>query len=348
MANVFANGLEISGKAVGAKTIACFPDVCFTPPQTPATPPGVPIPYPSFGMASDTENGSSTVFIGGKTVNIKNKSDLSRTTGTEAGCAPKKGVVSSKNTGKSFFNSWSPNVKFDGEPVIRNTDLATHNHGSPTNTAPWVHIAGVAVPAGTCAQIFAELDGHQHEDKQEKCNYTKTGRESEHTTRAAALMHTRGSKSCTNFPNYDEQKAPCICMNAKRVVNKKKQASKAQMPHSRKTEVERNFLAKGRAGCEAAGGGCKGKCTLPTVGELTEKAADATAQEHERTKRSSKEKKKEVSDCLQLINLAYIAGVKPGDDPATAQKKIDDTAKKKVCGKGVCNSKSSKCVGCGC
>lgn len=52
MADVYANGLEISGKAVQAQTIAAFPDVCFTPPQTPATPPGVPIPYPSFGIKS--------------------------------------------------------------------------------------------------------------------------------------------------------------------------------------------------------------------------------------------------------------------------------------------------------
>ena len=77
--NVFANGLEISGKAVTAQTIAVFPDVCFTPPESPATPPGVPIPYPSFGMAADTEKGTGNVFISGKTVNIKNKSDESKT-----------------------------------------------------------------------------------------------------------------------------------------------------------------------------------------------------------------------------------------------------------------------------
>ena len=44
MSNVFANWLEISGKAVSAKVIAAFPDVCFTPPENPATPPGVPVP----------------------------------------------------------------------------------------------------------------------------------------------------------------------------------------------------------------------------------------------------------------------------------------------------------------
>jgi Domain of unknown function (DUF4150) len=139
---VFANGLEISGKAVQAKTIAAFPDTCFTPPQTPATPPGVPVPYPSFGMASDTEKGTGSVLIGGKTVNIKNKSDESRTSGTEAGCAPKKGLITSKNTGKKYFHKWSLNVKFEGEPVIRFTDLATHNHSSPIgNTVTWLEVA---------------------------------------------------------------------------------------------------------------------------------------------------------------------------------------------------------------
>ncbi|MFZ1470720.1 MAG: DUF4150 domain-containing protein [Paracoccaceae bacterium] len=133
---VFANGLEISGKAVQAQTIAIFPDVCFTPPESPATPPGVPIPYPSFGMGSDTENGTGNVFISGKTVNIKNKSDESKTTGTEAGAAAKKGIITSKNTGKKYFNSWSPDVKFEGEPVIRFSDLATHNHASPSGNTP--------------------------------------------------------------------------------------------------------------------------------------------------------------------------------------------------------------------
>jgi Domain of unknown function (DUF4150) len=141
MPDVYANGLEISGKAVQAQTIAAFPDVCFTPPENPATPPGVPIPYPSFGIGSDTENGTATVFISGKTVNIKNKSDESRTSGTEAGCAAKKGIITSKNTGKKYFNSWSADVKFEGEPVIRFSDLATHNHASPGgNTLTWPEI----------------------------------------------------------------------------------------------------------------------------------------------------------------------------------------------------------------
>ncbi len=47
---VFANGREISAEAQGCKVIADFPDTCFTPPENPATPPGVPVPYPDFGV----------------------------------------------------------------------------------------------------------------------------------------------------------------------------------------------------------------------------------------------------------------------------------------------------------
>lgn len=173
--NVFANGLEVSGKAVDAKTIGAMPDVCFTPPENPATPPGVPIPYPSFGMASDTESGTATVLISGKTVNIKNKSDESKTSGTEAGCAAKKGVITSKNTGKKYFNSWSTDVKFEGEPVIRFSDLATHNHASPIgNTPPWVEWCKLSPPKNNdntdC--IVGEYGKHQKDCAKNK---TPTG-----------------------------------------------------------------------------------------------------------------------------------------------------------------------------
>ena len=52
--DVFANGRELACKAGSGKSICVFPDVCMTPPVNPATPPGVPVPYPNTGMASDT------------------------------------------------------------------------------------------------------------------------------------------------------------------------------------------------------------------------------------------------------------------------------------------------------
>jgi hypothetical protein len=136
MANqVYANGLEVSCKSGSGKSIAAFPDVCFTPPQTPATPPGVPIPYPNTGMTSDATEGSKTVQISGKEVMLKNKSYFKKSTGDEAGSAPKKGVATSVNRGKVYFNSWSMDVKIEGENAVRHTDLTTHNHGSfPANS----------------------------------------------------------------------------------------------------------------------------------------------------------------------------------------------------------------------
>ena len=138
---VFANNMEVSCKQAAGKSICAFPDVCFTPPMTPATPPGVPIPYPNTGMASDTTSGSTSVKISGQEVMLKNKSYFKRSMGDEAGCAPKKGVVTSKNMGKVYFTMWSMDVKVEGENVVRMMDLTTHNHGSiPGNTPTWPYI----------------------------------------------------------------------------------------------------------------------------------------------------------------------------------------------------------------
>ncbi|MET0026896.1 MAG: PAAR-like domain-containing protein [Candidatus Thiodiazotropha sp.] len=142
MANkVFANGREVSCKKANGKAICAFPDVCFTPPQTPATPPGVPIPYPNTGMASDTTSGSKKVKISDKEVMLKNKSHFKTSIGDEAGCAPKKGIITSKTKGKVYFNAWSMDVKFEGKNVVRSLDLTTHNHASqPGQTPPWVYM----------------------------------------------------------------------------------------------------------------------------------------------------------------------------------------------------------------
>lgn len=139
---VFANGLEISAEAQGCKVIADFPDVCFTPPQTPATPPGVPIPYPNFGVDSDLVSGSTTVKIGDKAISQENSSHYKKCSGDEAGCAPKKGVITSKNTGKIYAQAWSMDVKVQSKGVVRFGDMATSNHASNTGDAPPTVIVG--------------------------------------------------------------------------------------------------------------------------------------------------------------------------------------------------------------
>lgn len=147
--DVFANKMEISCKAGDGKSICATPDVCFTPPMTPATPPGVPAPYPNSAFSSDCSGGTSTVKISGQEVMMKNKSFFKTSTGDEAGCAPKKNVISSKIKGKVYFNAWSMDVKAEGQNVVRNLDLTTHNHAAkmPPPTPPTGHIDGMAPPA---------------------------------------------------------------------------------------------------------------------------------------------------------------------------------------------------------
>ena len=148
---VYANMMEVSCKAAAGKSICAFPDVCFTPPLTPVTPPGVPIPYPNTGMASDTSDGSSSVKISGEEVMLKNKSYFKRSMGDEAGCAPKKGLINSQNMGKVFFNMWSMDVKVEGENVVRHFDLTTHNHASQIGNegAPFPHVSRLSPPVNS-------------------------------------------------------------------------------------------------------------------------------------------------------------------------------------------------------
>jgi len=150
---VFANAMEISCKAASGKTMCAFPDVCFTPPQTPATPPGVPLPYPNTGFSSDTTDGSTTVKISGQQVMLKNKSYFKTSSGDEAGCAPKKGLVTSTNKGKIYFSRWSMDVMVEGENVVRHLDITTHNHSSyPGNESiPWPHLESMAPGAAKAA-----------------------------------------------------------------------------------------------------------------------------------------------------------------------------------------------------
>jgi Domain of unknown function (DUF4150)/GHH signature containing HNH/Endo VII superfamily nuclease toxin 2 len=230
MANqVYANNMEVSCKKAAGKSICAFPDVCFTPPQTPATPPGVPIPYPNTGMASDTTSGSSTVKISGQEVMLKNKSHFKKSTGDEAGCAPKKGVVTSKNTGKVYFNAWSMDVKVEGENVVRNLDLTTHNHGSvPGNSPIWPYLDESALKLPSACQedaTRAVIACKDCGDKEERCaaleplpyeKVTATGKpkqllaspESRDLSKHIAANECENARRCF-LQQYDRDKTQC-------------------------------------------------------------------------------------------------------------------------------------------
>jgi len=173
MANeVYANGMELACKAGSGKVIAAFPDVCFTPPENPATPPGVPLPYPNTAMASDTADGSKSVQISGKEIMLKNKSYFKTLSGNEAGCAAKKGVVSGKIKGKVYFAKWSMDVKVESENVDRHLDLTTNNHGSPTanEAVPWVYLDSLSTSVKkACENQITNLKVACKDQKTTKC-----------------------------------------------------------------------------------------------------------------------------------------------------------------------------------
>jgi hypothetical protein len=237
----------VSCKAAAGKAICAFPDVCFTPPLTPATPPGVPIPYPNTGMASDCSDGSRTVKISGQEVMLKNKSYFKKSTGDEAGCAPKKGVVTSKNMGKVFFTMWSMDVKVEGENVVRHLDMTTHNHGSvPGNTPTWPYIDEMTMLSNEpcrkeAAQVNFCCSGDQDKDcENEDCKrakrcmlvpHTPTGDQTgccekpppKDTPHHLVEVHCftpsggrAGGDRLQGFEAYNDKKAPCVCVQGSR------------------------------------------------------------------------------------------------------------------------------------
>jgi hypothetical protein len=222
MANdVFANGREVSCKAGSGKTICAFPDVCFTPPENPATPPGVPVPYPNTGMTSDTTSGSKRVKISGKEVMLKNKSYFKKSVGDEAGCAAKKGVLTSVNRGKVYFNAWSMDVKFEGENVVRHLDLTTHNHASQVGqTPPWPFMDSMAVDTDPCVKEKAAEKTAcaaykpNNPDGEDACTVAKldTGVIQSHTGAKAAGFTSAGAWADEASKNA----AANDCVNARR------------------------------------------------------------------------------------------------------------------------------------
>ena len=172
MANeVFANNLEIACKAADGKSVACFPDVCFTPPSPPAG--WIPIPYANTAYAKDTANASKTVFISGKPVMKKDVSYFKTSTGNEPAAGPQ-GIMTHVKKGKAYFTSWSMNVKIEGQNVDRHTDMTTHNHGSGPNTGPWMY-ADSAARNGACKQDIEKMDkACSKKDTQNKNDKEKT------------------------------------------------------------------------------------------------------------------------------------------------------------------------------
>lgn len=236
MANkVFANNMEVCCKAASGMTTAALPDVCMTPPENPATPPGVPVPYPNTGKASDTTEGSKSVKISQEEVGLKNKSYFKTSYGDEAGCAAKKGVVTSKNKGKVYFQAWSSDVKFEGENAVRHLDLTTNNHASvPGDTPTWPYLdQQFMLQQDSCFKDVQKVAHSCTGDPKQDCPVPKSGYKENACVKAKRCMlqpytptegqkggccpeqtphHLIPKRGFKDFADvYSEGKAPCVC-----------------------------------------------------------------------------------------------------------------------------------------
>lgn len=140
--NVFANNNEIVSKGADGKSVAAFPDVCWTPPAPPVGP--IPIPYPNSTEDKDLDNGTTTVQIKDMTVCMGDTSYIAKSKGDEGATqSQQKNMLTSAIQGKGYFITSSQDVKVEGKGATRHLDTMTHNHGSPAGTPGQGEVSGV-------------------------------------------------------------------------------------------------------------------------------------------------------------------------------------------------------------
>jgi hypothetical protein len=142
---VFVNGRAVVHKGSAGKSIA-FPDVCLCPPPPPTGP--IPTPLPNTVQAIDLDGGATSVVTEGNPIG-KQSSFFAKSTGNEVSRPTGGGVVTQGVQGKAYFQTSSPDVMIEGEPVVRHLDLLTHNHVAqvPGNTPPVPWLSTQSLPA---------------------------------------------------------------------------------------------------------------------------------------------------------------------------------------------------------
>ncbi len=119
------NGLSLVHRGSEATATATLPDVCKTP-APPAAP--VPTPYPNVARSASLSNGTRRVRVDGGNPAAVAGSELSVSTGDEAGTAG--GIKSSTVKLEATWLTYSFNVRFEGRNVCRLTDKLLMNHGN--------------------------------------------------------------------------------------------------------------------------------------------------------------------------------------------------------------------------
>lgn len=158
MVSVFANTNRVSGKKTPNRSAPAMMSVCLSPPSPPAGP--VPVPYPVSHMASDTADGTGSVYIEKKEVGKKNSSTYSKCSGNQPATRSfGMDIVSHVIEGSTKFQAYSFNVMFEKGGADRFMDMTTSNH-SNNGTATTMSAADSAeadIPEPDCKALRSEV-----------------------------------------------------------------------------------------------------------------------------------------------------------------------------------------------
>jgi hypothetical protein len=126
------NGLSLVHKGSSGTATATIPDVCNTP--SPAGP--VPLPYPNIAMSKDLAKGTTTVQVDGGNMAAHQDSELSLSTGDEAGSAG--GLTSGAFGKEATWILYSFDVLLEGKGACRLTDKLFMNHMNTVCLGGWM------------------------------------------------------------------------------------------------------------------------------------------------------------------------------------------------------------------
>jgi hypothetical protein len=253
---VFANHRELVCKAGSSKSIAAFPDVCLTPPTPPAGPIPVPYPNTAMcGDLADGSTtvmiAGKPVFKGDKSFMKTSTGDEGSTPSQGKGIV----THQNKGKAYFISFSMDVLIEGEKACRALDMTTHNHG-SKPPNTPPMVHIGDVDIPdaggAGKreckdqdkeadekcknapqlksksgrdigrdcskspgCAEARACVLKSKKDDRTFCCAPNRTGHHLIEV-HCCSPAGKRGKPLDASFKDYDEQEAPCVCVNASR------------------------------------------------------------------------------------------------------------------------------------
>jgi hypothetical protein len=211
--DVFINGRSAFHAGSAGKSMGAFPDACLCPPPPPGGP--VPTPLPNNAVASDLTACAKSIGLQ-KNPGAHRKSYVAKSTGNEPADPKASGqaaIATHVIQGESYFQSHSMDVLFDNIEAVRHLESTTHNHASQalgsTPPAPMIGTKDFGQPweesCGPECKLSSKEPNNCPEDP-------KGQKMTPHHIIPAHCFRKRGDSFTPEWPDYDYEKAACICV----------------------------------------------------------------------------------------------------------------------------------------